>query len=67
MLVPRSELDWLSELLFFQVFSNSIDKGVNLFCQIAGVNMSGLGFVGRGLETVLGKFHVDEFEEIEWC
>ena len=57
----------MSELLFFQVFSNSIDKGANLFCKIAGVNMSGLGSVGLGLETVLGKFHVDKFEEIEWC
>ena len=56
----------MSELLFFQVFSSSIDKGANLFWETAGVNVLGLGSVDRGLETVIGQFHVDEFEEIEW-
>ena len=59
--------NYLSEELSFRVFSNSINKGTNLFWEIAGVNIFGLGSVGRGLETVLGKFHAaDESEEIEW-
>ena len=56
----------MSELLFFQVFSSSIDEGANIFWETAGVNVLGLGSVGGGQETVLRQFHVDEFEEIEW-
>ena len=59
---PTVVIDWLSELLFFQVFSNSINKGANLFWEITGVNMFGLGSISRDLETVLEKFHVDESE-----
>ena len=29
--------------------------------------MFDLGSIGCGLETVLGKFHIDASEEIEWC
>ena len=55
-------------IIFPSIFQfNRFDKGANLFWELAGVNMLGLGSTGRGLETVLGKFHVVESEEIEWC
>ena len=38
---------------------------MNLLWELAGVNMFGLGSVGHGLETVLGKFHVNEPKGIE--
>ena len=59
--------NYLSEELSFRVFSNSINKCAILFWELVVVNLFRPRFIDRSLETLLGKFHIDESKEIEWC